>query len=149
MASPSGLDAMIASISDSEQTALMPIPAAQIVRQNVSMELLEKTAGASYPFLQVYCEKLSNLLTEKFRRFSGKAHMGIEIQVSQDRLSGLERRLQLYADAVMQVLDASRGDWGEGMFYGGGYQTVFGTVKRGGRNFLQAAKISFDVEVSE
>jgi hypothetical protein len=149
LASPLGLDAMIAAISLSERTTLPPIPATHVLRQNVSADVVEKSAGASYPLVQVYCEKLSNLLTEKFRRFSGKAYMGVEIRVSQDRLEGLERKLQLYSDAVMQVLDGSRGDWGSGMFYGGGYQTVFGAVKRGGRSFLQTAKISFDVEVSE
>jgi hypothetical protein len=35
------------------------------------------------------------------------------------------------------------------MFYSGGYEVVFGPVKRGGRNFLQAAKITFEIGVSK
>lgn len=34
------------------------------------------------------------------------------------------------------------------MFYAGGYKVEFGPVKRGGRNFIQAAKITFELDVS-
>jgi Uma2 family endonuclease len=149
LAAPTGLSATLAAIAEAEQTALAEIPPVHIVRQNVSAEIVERNTGTRYPLVQVYCEKLSNSLKEKFRRFSGKAHMAVEVRVSQDRLEGLERKVQLYADGLMQVLDGSRGDWGNGMYYAGGYEAAFGAVKHGGRNFLQAAKISFEVEVSE
>jgi Uma2 family endonuclease len=149
LAAPTGLSATLAAIAEAEQTSLAEIPPAHIVRQNVSAEIVERNTGTRYPLVQVYCEKLSNSLKEKFRRFSGKAHMAVEVRVSQDRLEGLERKVQLYADGLMQVLDGSRGDWGNGMYYAGGYEAAFGAVKHGGRNFLQAAKISFEVEVSE
>src|ERR1035438_9248631 len=29
------------------------------------------------------------------------------------------------ADPTMQMLNGSRGDWGDGMFYGGGYEVAF------------------------
>jgi hypothetical protein len=56
--------------------------------------------------------------------------------------------LHSYVDAIVQVLADSRGDWGDGIFYGGGYQITFGGVRHGGRNFLQLAKISFVLEIS-
>jgi hypothetical protein len=56
--------------------------------------------------------------------------------------------LQLYVDAVTRVLDRSRGDWSEGMYYTGGYEVTFGAVKRGGKNFVQTAKVAFEVGVS-
>ena len=120
----------------------------QVLVRNVSAELVEKSAGASYPAFHVYCEKLTNSLREKFRTFSGKARMVIEARASQDRIEGLEDRLQVYADAVTSLQDASRGDWGQGMFYTGGYEVSFSAVKHGGRNFLQTAKVVFEVEIS-
>jgi hypothetical protein len=72
----------------------------------------------------------------------------MEVRSSQDRLEGLERQVQLYVDAVTKVLDGNRGDWGDGFFYGGGYEVVFGPVKRGGKSYLQTARISVDVDVS-
>src|ERR1700744_5202575 len=65
-------------------------PAAQvagvraILAQNASAELYEKAGRAHYPALLVYCDKMSNSLQEKFRRFSGKAHMVVEVRHSQD-----------------------------------------------------------------
>ncbi len=91
----------------------------------------------------MYCEKISNDLREKFRTFSGKAHMAIEVRVSQDRIEGLENLLQSHVDAVTRILDQNRGDWGNGMFYTGGYEAVFGEMAHGGRNFIQTGKITF------
>ncbi len=120
-----------------------------ITALNASVEISEKTGYVQYPALLVYCDKLSNTLKEKFRQFSGKAHVVVEVRHSQDILAGLESSAQVYVDAVCELLDASRGDWGSGLFYAGGYDVSFEPVARGGRNFLQRAKVGFDVEVSE
>jgi len=96
----------------------------------------------------VYCEKISNTLVEKFRTFSGTAQMAIEVRHSQDQLDGLQDAVELYADAVMQTLNSGRGDWGDGMFYGGAYDVSFGPIKKGGRNFIQVAKVTFEIGVS-
>src|SRR5207248_7694437 len=66
--------------------------------------------------VNVYCEKIVNDLREKFRAFSGQVQMAIELRQSQDRLEGIQDRLELYVDATMQMLNGSRGDWGDGMF---------------------------------
>jgi hypothetical protein len=101
-----------------------------------------------FPAVNVYCEKIVNSLVEKFRRFSGTVQTTVELRHSQDRLDGLQDGLENYADAIMQVLNANRGDWGNGMFYCGEYQAVFGAVKHGGKNFMQVAKITFEIGVS-
>jgi hypothetical protein len=120
-----------------------------IVALNASVEISDKVGYVQYPALLVYCDKLSNLLKEKFRNVSGKAHVVVEVRQSQDTLPGLESAVQVYADAVCALLDDSRGDWGSGLFYGGGYDVSFEPVGRGGKNFLQRAKVGFDVEVSK
>jgi hypothetical protein len=120
-----------------------------IVALNASAEISDKTGYVQYPALLVYCDKLANTLKEKFRDFSGKAHAVVEVRQSQDTLPGLESTVQVYADAVCALLDDSRGDWGSGLFYAGGYEVSFEPVSRGGRNFLQRAKVGFDVEVSK
>ena len=56
--------------------------------------------------------------------------MAIDLRHSADRVDNLQSHLETYADAVMGVLDASSGDWGGGMYYGGGYQVAFGPVSR-------------------
>lgn len=74
--------------------------------------------------------------------------MAIDLRHSTDRVDNLQSHLETYADAVMGVLDASSGDWGGGMYYAGGYQVAFGPVKQGGKNFIQTAKITFEIGVS-
>jgi hypothetical protein len=74
--------------------------------------------------------------------------MVIEARVSQDRLEDMGKHAQLYVDAITQVLDSNRGDWGDGVFYSGGYEVTFNGVKQGGRNFIQIATVSFVLEIS-
>ena len=58
--------------------------------QNVAADLAERSDGAKYPAVNVYCEKIVNKLKEKFRTFSGTAQMVVELRHSQDRLEGLQ-----------------------------------------------------------
>ncbi len=121
----------------------------QIGAHNIAADLAEKTVGARYPAVTVYCEKLTNSLREKFRTFSGTARVAMEARVSSDRLDTVDGDLALLVDAITGVLDANRGDWGEGFFYTGGYEVAFAPAKHGGRNFLQTAKVTFELHVSQ
>ncbi|HKD08814.1 MAG TPA: hypothetical protein VKB79_23125 [Bryobacteraceae bacterium] len=116
---------------------------------NASVEIAEKNGHAHYPALLVYCDKMSNSLKEKYRQFSGKAHLVVEVRYSQDRLEALEANTQVCADAVCALLDDSRGDWGNGAFYSGGYDVTYEPVARGGKNFIQRAKVGFEIQVSK
>lgn len=148
LAAPAGLNAQLAELGASQEEPPAGIDAGQMTAQNVAMELAERSRQVRYPAVHIYCEKLVNALREKFRTFSGRAEMTVEVRVSQDRLEGMEETLQTYVDAVTRVLDRNRGDWGDGMFYGGGYEAAFGPVKHGGKNFVQVGKVTFQVEVS-
>lgn len=146
---PQGLNACISTLAQAENATLAPVGQTQILTQNVSVEIAERSTDVKYPSVSVYCEKIVNQLKEKFRKFSGKAVMTVEVRVSQDRLAGIEEQAQMYLDAVTQVLDQNRGDWGEGMFYAGSYEAAFGAVKHGGQNFIQVGKVTFEVGVSD
>jgi hypothetical protein len=120
-----------------------------VVALHASADISEKSGHAHYPALFVYCDKIANSMREKFRQFSGKAHLVVEVRYSQDKLDGLEANTQVFVDAVCGLLDDSRGDWGAGAFYGGGYEVSYEPIARGGKNFLQRAKVGFEVEVSK
>jgi hypothetical protein len=143
-----GLPETVADLSAQQNLSLAAIAAQQIIPQNVAPEFAERSTVSKYPLIYAYCGKLVNQLREKFRAFSGDAEMVVEARVSEDRLEDMETQVQLYVDAITQVLDASRGDWGDGVFYGGGYEVAYGGVKHGGRNFIQIAKVSFTLEIS-
>jgi hypothetical protein len=148
MAAPEGVSASLAALTLAGAGAPAPLAASQIRAQNVAADLAERGDPVAYPAVNVYCEKIVNNMAEKFRTFSGTLQMAIEIRYSQDRLAGLQDGLEIYADAAMRVLDASRGDWGDGMYYCGGYQAGFGAVKHGGKNYVQTVKVTFEIGVS-
>jgi hypothetical protein len=148
LAAGSGLPAALEALSVQQGRTLPRIAAQQIIAQNVTPEVSDLSTVNNYPLVYVYCAKVINELREKFRTFSGEAQMVVEARVSQDRLDEIETNLQAYVDAITQVLDISRGDWGDGIFFDGGYEVTFGGVKHGGRNFLQIAKVAFVLEIS-
>ncbi|MBZ5579457.1 MAG: hypothetical protein LAP40_23100 [Acidobacteriia bacterium] len=144
----SGINASLAALTAPNSSLAAPVSAGQIRAQNAAADLAERSGTVRYPSVHVYCEKIVNSLTEKFRSFSGTVQMTIELRHSQDQLTGLQDALELYTDSVTQTLDGARGDWGDGMFYAGGYEVALSAIKHGGKNFLQAAKITFQVGVS-
>jgi hypothetical protein len=145
---PTGVNAGLVALTLGDNSLASPVDAAQVRAQNVAADLVDRSSAIRYPLVHVYCEKIVNDLSEKFRSFSGRAQMTIEVRHSQDNLNGLQNTVEIYADSIMQMLNAERGDWGDGMFYGGGYEVALGPVKHGGKNFIQAAKITFQIGVS-
>jgi hypothetical protein len=146
---PSGVNAGLGALTQAEREFAGLIDATQVRAQNVAADMAERAIGVKYPAMNVYCEKIVNDLREKFRKFSGNVQMAIELRQSQDRLEGIQDRLELYVDATMAMLHASRGDWSDGMFYGGQYEVAYGPVKQGGKNFTQMAKVTFEIGVNK
>ena len=145
---PTGFNSHLAALTLTGAEAASPLAVAQVRSQNVAAEVAERADTVQYPAANVYCEKIVNSLEEKFRSFSGTVRMAVELWHSQDRLDGLQDALEVYTDAFTQVLHAGRGDWGDGMFHGGAYEVSFGPVKKGGRNYIQVAKVTFEIGVS-
>src|SRR5438128_2555206 len=112
-----GVGSMIAALAADTGIALAAIPPEHIFNQNISIALAERAQSVKYPVMHVYVDRVRNLLTEKFRMFSGKVRTVAEVRVSQDRFEGIETNLRLYVDAITKVLDANRGTWGEGLFF--------------------------------
>jgi len=148
LAADHGLPAAVEALVLQQGLKLPAVAARQIIAQNVAPDVAEQSTISNYPLIYVYCSKVVNELREKFRTFSGEAQMIVEARVSQDRLDQIETHLQGYVDAITQILDNSRGDWGDGTFFAGGYEITFSGVKHGGRNFLQTAKVAFTLDIS-
>ncbi len=143
-----GVGFSIMDLAASERIEVPAIEDVQILNRNIAADLLEKAEPVQYPAIYVYCDKVTNSLKEKFRTFSGTAALAIEVRASHDRLDELEQRIQLYTDAVTDVLARNRGEWAPGLYYPGGYEVQFGAVKQGGKRFLQIAKVRLEVNIS-
>jgi hypothetical protein len=147
-ATDTGLGPVVANLAADAGVDLASIPPEHVIHQNAPVALAERSQAVKYPVIHVYCDRVQNLLIEKFRTFSGKIRTVAEVRVSQDRIEGLEERVRLYVDAVTLILDGNRGSWGQGMFFTGGYEVKFDPIQHGGRNFLQLAKVIFEVDLS-
>jgi hypothetical protein len=143
-----GINARITTMEANDPT-LKAAGVRSIKARNVSYEIAEKSGQARYPALLVYCDRVENLLREKFRAFSGRVHLTIEIRQTQETLAQVEANTEMYVDAVCALLGEARGDWGDGASYSGGYRVDYEPVTMGGKNFLQRAKVCFVVELSE
>jgi hypothetical protein len=143
-----GLQARLNDTAEAEAQPPLSISAGQVVTQNLPPDLAERSTGSKYPCVHVYCERVVNQMREKSRTFSGQAAMAIEARVSSDRLENLDAQITVLVDALTSTLDQNRGDWGAGVFYGGTYEVGFAPVKHGGRNFMQTATVTFNLEIS-
>ncbi len=146
---PAGLEENLAAIVEGEGLTTAGMPECSVVPANLTAELADKNPTLRYPMAHVRCEKVLNNLQEKFRLFSGNARLCVEVRVTHDRVEEIDRLAHLYAGAVARVLDQNRGDWGDGMFYAGGYEITFSPTKHGGKNYVQSAAVRFDVNLSE
>lgn len=127
--------------------ALDAEPMTAVRAGHISADIAERSP-IRYPVAYLYIEKLANNLTEKFRIFSGTARLTLEVRVSHERAEKIEPELLSQVENVLQVLNAHRGDWGYGVFFGGRYEVMFNPVKPGGKGFMQTARIGIDVNVS-
>src|SRR5271170_1582771 len=143
-----GVAQAVGTLAADSGIALAPLPPEHVIAQNTSVAIAERSLAVKYPLVHVYSDRVRNLLTEKFRTFSGKVRTVAEVRVSQDRIEGIEDQLRLYVDAVTQVLDSNRGAWAQGVFFAGGYEVVYAPVRHGGKNFLQSATVTLEVDLS-
>jgi hypothetical protein len=127
---------------------LQRFPEPVVQSAHMSGENWEKAGPVKYPQLVVYCERIRNLQTEKFRRFSGVVDLAIEIRNSGDHVLGLEQSTLVYVEAVTDVIEGCRGEWRQCIYSSGQYEVKFEPVKPGGKRFLQVARITVPVQVN-
>jgi|SRR5947209_5682643 len=144
--SPGGFRTQLGNVAELAGIEVAPAGPECVLEQGAPSA--DATVIEKYPAVYVFCEKLTNNLTEKGRRFSGKARISIECRVSQDRTDGLDAKTRVFTDAIAEVLYNARGRWPSGMFYSGAYEIQFGPIRRGGKNVVQSAKVLLDVDVS-
>jgi hypothetical protein len=143
-----GLQANIDTLAAAESLPDISVGSEQVIAQNLPADIAERNTPGKYPCVLVYFDEVDNRLREKSRTFSGTAGMAIEARVSSDRVGDLDAQLNVLVDAVTSTLDQNRGDWGDGIFFGGEYKISFAAVKHGGKNFIQTAKVTFTLDVS-
>jgi hypothetical protein len=148
LAGPEGIARSLQEAGLIGDDAFQPPPDDRIIAAHLAPEEHEKSARIRYPIFLVYCDRIQNLHREKFRRFSGTLRLVIEVRVSSDRSDRLQDALYAQTEAVLDVLERNRGCLGQGVFWSGNYEVDFPTLRRGGAQFLQSARVLLELEVS-
>ncbi|HYO84409.1 MAG TPA: hypothetical protein VES20_23605 [Bryobacteraceae bacterium] len=143
-----GVEAHCANLVTAENLSIPVITGANLLEQNISLDLAEKSTHLRYPAVHVFCERLQNTLREKFRRFSGTATLVADVRVSHEHCDSLLQQLQIYVQSITDVLDTNRGNWGSGVYHAGAYDVTYGPAKRGGKNFVQSAQVRLEVHIN-
>lgn len=142
------LEQQITLVSNNAKAQVPPISSERIVLSSIPMEVADKNVQLGYPRVCIYSSSVKNSRVEKFRSFSGEVAVVVEIWASGDLITDVDTWIHYYVEAVTEILQASAGDWGSGMFYSGNYDVQFQVAKPGGLGFVEAAKLTFSLNVS-
>src|SRR5690348_995957 len=142
------LQQQIAAISTGMMVSVPPIPSERVVLSSIPAELADNNVQLSYPRLCIYSSSLRNSQVEKFRSFSGQVILVAEIWASGDLITEVDTWIHFYVEGLANILRSNTGDWGNGIFYSGAYDVQFQPPKQGGLGFVEAAQLTFALNVS-
>ncbi len=141
-----GMNAQLGGIESRDGVILERLSDQHFALRNMPADLADQTREAGYPSVFLFAEQAENLNREKFAFFSGPLLLGAEMRITADRSDRLEADLHRYVEALLNVLQASRGEWTDGLVYSGRYAVTFAPSRLGGENFLQSARVSIPLE---
>lgn len=141
-----GFPAQLQSIASRDGVFLRPISLRSTFQVNAPADLMDQNRDAEYPQLFVFAEQVENQRREKFSVFSGTVRLAAEVRITSDAPERLEADLHRYTEALINVLDAAEGEWAPGIIFSGRYIATYGAVRVGAENFLQSARVTFDVD---
>jgi hypothetical protein len=148
LTSGSALQQEITALNNSCNVNVPAISAAQIVLSSVSQEMGDMDIQLSYPRVCLYSAGIKNTQIEKFMSLSGSLGAVADIWTSGDFIGDVDQWIHFYVEAFTNVLRKNIGDWGDGVFFSGVYDVQFQLPKVGGLGFLQAARVTFNLNVS-
>lgn len=142
-----GFQAQLSSIAARDRVSLKALARRSLFVMNAAPELVDQSRDADYPELFVYAERLENEAREKFASFSGTVRSAAEIRISSEVPDRLEADLHRYLEAIVNVLQQAPQGWEPGMVFTGRYTVTCSPARLGGENFIQTAKINFDLDL--
>ncbi len=143
------LQGQVAASATALNLPVAPITSAQVLLSAATPAMGDNNLQFGYPRVCIYPGSLKNSLIEKFRSFSGQVELVAEVWASGDLVTEIDQWIHFYVQGIATVLQSNRGDWGDGMFFGGAYDVQFQTPKVGGLGFIESAKLTMSLNVSE
>ena len=149
LAGGNALQGAISALSAAANVDVPVITSTQILLSSVGPDIADKNIQLTYPRVCVYSTALKNNQQEKFRSLSGSVSVAADIWASGNIVTQTDLWIHFYLQAVTQILQQNVGDWGNGIFYSGVYDVSFQQPKAGGLGFVQSAKVTCSLNVSQ
>ncbi len=143
-----GVSAEIQELAVESQLAIPAIPSNQIYLSSAPASAADLQQELGYPRISIFSSKVKNTQVEKFRSFSGSAVVTAEIAITSNLINEVDTYIHFYLEAIANVLQRNRGDWGNGICFFGTYDSEIQPPKTGMGGFVQIARINFEVGVS-
>lgn len=131
-----------------EATVPVILPS-QVVVTSAPPQIGDMNLQLTYPRVCLYTTGLTNTHFEKFRTLSGSITLAGDIWASGNLVTQVDQWLHYYVEAVTGILRTNVGDWGNGIFYDGSYDLQFHAPAAGGLGFVQSAKVTCSMHVSQ
>ncbi len=142
------LQQQISALATSCNAVVPVITPSQVVLSSASPDLGDKNVQLTYPRICLYSAGLKNTQVEKFRSLSGAVTVIAEVWASANLVDEADQWIHFYVEALTYLMRINRGDWGDGVFFSGGYEVQFQPPKVGGIGYVESAKVSFTFDIS-
>jgi hypothetical protein len=139
----------IETISGSTNIILPIITSAQVVLSSASPDLGDRDLQLTYPRVCLYSAAVKNTQIEKFRSLSGTISVTAEVWASGNLITETDQWIHYYVEAVTDILRQNIGDWGDGIFFSGIYDVQLQGPKIGGLGYVESAKVTCSLNVSQ
>jgi hypothetical protein len=143
------LQSRITSIAQTAGISLPQIGTGQVVLSSASPALADNNVELTYPRVCLYTSAMKNSLMERFRSFSGTVSVVADIWASASLITDCDQWIHYYLEAVADILRENRGDWGDGVYFSGTYDAQILPPAAGGVGFVQVAKLTCLINVSQ
>ena len=148
LAASSGGETEVDALALESNIEIPPIPSSQIYVSSAPAFMADSQQEIGYPRISVFSSKVKNTQTEKFRSLSGYATVTAEIAITGDTVSDVDTYIHFYVEALTNILQRNRGDWGNGISFFGAYDLEIQPPQAGAGGFVQLARLNFEVGVS-
>lgn len=125
------------------------IPSTQVLVTSVPLQIGDMNLELTYPRVCLYTSGLKNNHGEKFRSLSGLVTLVVDIWASGNMLTQVDQWLHYYVEAVTRIFRQNTGNWQNGIFFDGSYDLQLNAATPGGLGFLQHAKVTCLLHVSQ
>ncbi len=149
LTSGNALQQQISRLASSNNSQVPRLSSDQVILSSAPSPIADLNEQLTYPRICLYASGLKNTQIEKFRSLSGTVSVTGDVWASGNLVEDVDRWIHFYVEAFTDILRQNIGDWGDGIFFSGMYEVQFQPPKAGGFGYIESAKVTCNLNVSQ